>query len=324
MFITEMILRLRSQCPFFERKVGGMSEFDKATVEDNNLQTPYAYVVPVEEVAEDATGNAVAQQVTSTFVIVVVLDTSSEKDDGKGMSARTSLDTARRQLLDALLGWEPVAWAFGAPNIVEGNEWLQELVPNSRADTLRYRGWSLVKVTDGRVWYQFEFSTSFYEGRQTVKEYDRYGPLPFTLVDGAAVVVDQTLPTKGTAAITRVLTSGNQIVPTAFYTFTPSTGTLALTTSGKTNLGETPTLKVLYEVQTPAYHDIVRRVYAAYYPDVLEAAGGDPGDITPDMYALVSEVPPGAKVTWLPVNELAPAVEPQHHFGGTPVLEEDE
>jgi hypothetical protein len=320
MFATEIILRLRRQCPVFERRVGGMAAFDKATMEDNDLVMPYAFAVPVEENAADAGGNGVAQNITATYVIVVVLPTKEEKDDGLAMSARNLLDVVRRQLLNALLGWEPYSWSVPAPKVHPGAE---EWAPSSRADTMRYRGHSLVKATDGRVWYQFQFDISYFDGRTGDVEYDRHFGEIVTLANSQAVIVDQALPTASTANLLSV-SSGAVLVPSSWYTFTPATGLLKLTAKGREQLGATPQLTVSYETQTPRYWEIVREVYAEYYPTLLEMAGGDPSKITREMYTKINELPPNATVEFLQPNELTPLWEPSTFWlQGTPTIKEN-
>lgn len=315
MFITELILRTRAKATMFEKRVGGMASFDKAVKEDTTFELPYCFIIPVEENAAAASGNSAAQMMKQTYVFVVVLDNSAEPEDGRGYSARTSLARARRELLDSLLRWEPYTWSVPAPKVQPGFE---DLLPNSRADWMRYEGHSLIKMTDSRAWYQFEFSVSFYDAAASQGEFDRHQST-VTLVDGAAVVVNQDIATSESAYIIRVSTEAGVRLSETMYTFVPGTGVLTLTAAGKAALGDTPpALLVSYEVSTPKYWSIVKQVYSEYYPTLLDLAGGNPANITAEMYTLASEVPPDALIEWEPVSEHALSHEPETFFSGTP------
>ena len=321
MFLTEMILRLRAECPIFEQRVGGMAAFDKATTEDVAYAMPYAFVIPVEEEADEAQGNAIAQMMHQTYIVVVAIDNSEAREDGRGYNARTKLMEVRRQLLDALFGWEPFSWSIGVPEYPEG---MDDLKPNSRADTIRYRGNSLIKMSDKRAWYQFEFYTSAYEGRSTAKqEYDRH-TVSVMLEGSTAQVIDQTWPTASTGQIVRVVTASGARVPGNHYTFDPATGAITLTQTGEAVVPGYSDLQIVYEVHTPAYSTLLRKVYAQYYPTLMDLADGDPTAVTPDMYVLASEVPPDALIRWDPVNAQTMGWEPAAYFGEVPTIVEPE
>jgi hypothetical protein len=302
MFMLELIMRLRRQCPSLERRVGGTASFEAATSQEQSgvYNVPHAFVVPLEETAADAQGNVTGQMVRYSFVVIVCVSNRQNRKDGEGLTAVHQLDAIRRELMGAFINWEPQSWSVPQPNILEGYE---DLVPNSRADTVRFRGSSHVTFNDGRLWHQYEWSINFMEGALGTGAIERR-TTTVTVTGDTAVVVDQNLPTSGTAVVTTVtipnppaelegLLGINNTVPPRLYTFDPQTGVIDFRNFLPMDGVE---IVVTYVVDEPRYWELLRDLYHEYYPDLLAKAGGDPNAILPDYYQLVHELPLDATV----------------------------
>ena len=318
MFTSELILRLRARCPSFSRRVGGTASFEQGTTMGVQLPVPHCFVIPVEEVAQDARGNETAQRVRMTFLTVVCVDNTSQPEDGRGLTGSMQVESIRRELLNALIGWEPFTWSIPVPENMKGFE---DIMPRGRSDTVRFRGGSFLKMNDGKLWHQFEWSIDFMDGRCISVELERH-TATVTLSDYAAVVVDQSHMTASTAVVTGVMVTGpdGYRLPTTEWTFDASTGVLTALPIGDNPIAPDAELSVMFEMETPRYGEIARTIYTEYYPSVLAQAGGDPNAITDEMYRLLGEFPIDATVTWEPTTD--PVTQPTFS-GGTPTNEPD-
>lgn len=134
-----IIEQLRALCPVFENRVAGAAEF-KNLAENQALSVPCAYVIPLDENVEGPGSlNAVRQNLTEGFAVVVAL---SNTIDEKGHAATVSLDAMRANIWRALLGWRPLSIYNG----------------------IYYDGGSLLSVDRARLWYQFEFAAQMQIG----------------------------------------------------------------------------------------------------------------------------------------------------------------
>ncbi len=109
--------------------------------EYTELAIPAAYVVPIEDRATDLTdggSNVVGQQVEHLFGVVVVVDNS---EDRMGIIGADELFDLRTALWAALLNWPAEAAQPYSP--------------------LRYRGSRLLNQNPARLYWIFQFSTTF-------------------------------------------------------------------------------------------------------------------------------------------------------------------
>lgn len=296
MFTSELILRLRSRCPTFQRRVGGTASFEAGTAQGAHLPVPHCFVIPVEEIAEEARGDATAQRVRMSFMTVVCVDNTSQREDGRGLTGSMLVEVIRREMLNALIGWEPFTWSIPVPENMKGFE---DIMPGGRSDTVRFRGGSFLKMNDGKLWHQFEWYIDFMDGRCINVEL-QHGAVDVTLSNHQAVVVDQDHVTSETAVITGIIVKGppSYKLPTTEYTFDAATGVLTVLEVGDNPVPDGAELSVMYEMETPRYYEIIRGIYSEYYPDLLAKAGGNPNNITTEMYNLVGEFPLDATVEW--------------------------
>lgn len=139
MLLLEVIAALRERVPVFAGRVGGAAEFENLE-ETGKLPVPAAYVMPLDEKAEaqlDQTGYE--QEVVEGFAVVVVL---SNVPDERGQDAVATLPAIRAALFAALLGWDPTGY-----------------------DAIEYQGATLLQMNRGRLYYQYEFKTSYWIGQ---------------------------------------------------------------------------------------------------------------------------------------------------------------
>lgn len=131
MDLSEIISVLKERCPVFANRVGGAAEY-KVIRENSNLIVPAAYVIPLDDVAEQNDSSVgYIQDVRDVFAVIVALN---NKVDKRGQAAAFSVSGIRTILWKALLAWEP-----------------------ANHDILTYDGGHLVGMDAARLFYQFEF-----------------------------------------------------------------------------------------------------------------------------------------------------------------------
>lgn len=132
MELNLVIAHLKAYAPTFVQRFAGAAQF-KAVDENTAMVAPCAFVIPLEDSPGEAISqNAVRQNLTDSFAVVVCLD---NVDDERGQKPATDLHFIRKELWKALLGWRPTA----------------------EYDGIAYEGGSLQKLHRSQLWYQFEF-----------------------------------------------------------------------------------------------------------------------------------------------------------------------
>ena len=135
-----IIAQMRALCPSFNGRVAGAAEF-KPVSEGAALPVPCAFVIPLDDRPEPPkVHNAVGQEMTDSFAVIVGLD---NRTDEKGQSGASSVHAIRAEVWRALLGWIP-----GPVNTVN---------PATDYNGIFYEGGSLLSLDRARLWYQFEF-----------------------------------------------------------------------------------------------------------------------------------------------------------------------
>lgn len=166
MKLNPIVAHLRVACPSFAQRVTGGIDWD-AVVESAQLALPAAYVIASADAAAPSKAlNAVIQDITEQFAVVIVLDASDER----GQQDNDLLHDLRAELWRALVGWCP------APD----------------CEPIEYDKGSLLHISRARVVYQFTFFSSFQLGRnagrpgepvppaETWQELEHDGLAPFT------------------------------------------------------------------------------------------------------------------------------------------------
>lgn len=139
MKLNPIVAHLRATCPTFAQRITGGIDWD-AVVESAQLALPAAYVIASADAATPSKArNAVIQDITEQFAVVIVLDTSDER----GQQDNDLLHDLRAELWRALVGW----------------------CPGPDYDPIEYGKGALLHISRARVVYQFTFLSSFQLGR---------------------------------------------------------------------------------------------------------------------------------------------------------------
>lgn len=137
MQLGPIITHLKINCPAL-RQVGGAAEFS-ALPETGPQAVPAAFVVPLEERAGHNTlDTGISQRVDTRFGVILAV---RNLRDGVGAAANDDLETLRRAIKDALLGWRPT----GAD------------------DVCTFGGGRVLQLANQVLWWQDDFLTAYYE-----------------------------------------------------------------------------------------------------------------------------------------------------------------
>lgn len=151
MKLNPIVSHLRAVCPSFAGRVTGGIDWD-AVVESAQLALPAAYVIASADAAAPSRAqNAVIQDITEQFAVVIVLDTSDER----GQQDNDLLHDLRAELWRALVGWRP----------------------DTDYDPIEYDKGALLHISRARVVYQFTFLSGFQLGRNSTRRIDPEAPL---------------------------------------------------------------------------------------------------------------------------------------------------
>lgn len=148
-----IIAQLRQRAPIFGGRAAGAAQF-QILAEAANLTMPAAYVLPLDEQPGDQDSQTGYQQtVREGFAVVVAL---SNREDERGQTAAGNLDTVRRALFRALLGFQPA----------------------KDYDAIAFEGGQLLHLDRARLYYQFEFSVGYAISVEDTWIPDRNAELP--------------------------------------------------------------------------------------------------------------------------------------------------
>ena len=137
MQLASILAHIKNLCPAL-RQVGGAAEFS-ALPEAGPQAVPAAFVVPLEERAgHNALDTGISQRVDTRFGVILAV---RNLRDGVGAAANDDLETLRRAVKDALLGWQPA----GAD------------------DVCTFGGGRVLQLANQVLWWQDDFLTAYYE-----------------------------------------------------------------------------------------------------------------------------------------------------------------
>lgn len=102
--IQEIAERLKANCPSLKNRVEGADDYDSA-LESNRFNTPCAYVVELADSGEPNTTTGIHRQQIKTQIGVLMV--TSNKRDATGGAAHSDLAAIRKEVRDALAGWQP-------------------------------------------------------------------------------------------------------------------------------------------------------------------------------------------------------------------------
>ncbi len=160
MNINIVIAQLRARAPLFDQRVGGAAKFEGILPEAANLRMPAAYVLPLDEQPqEQSSKNGYQQTIGERFAVVVAM---SNVADERGQQPTVDLDTIRKALFRALLGFQL------------GEDY----------DVITFEGGELLHLDRARLYYQFEFSAEYAITTEDTWIPDRNAEFPdFTTLD---------------------------------------------------------------------------------------------------------------------------------------------
>ncbi len=180
--------QIRMAAPIFAGNVAGAAAYAHGVADQVWLPLPAAYVIPLEQEAEDSdTMNGLQQTVRERVGVIVVLETAKiggvfDISDRRGQAASAYLDTVKYGLFSAILNWRP--------------DW----DPNNPAMNREARGLYFVSAgfPDGgafdrsRFFYQFTFCLD-----TTLTDADGWQPPSDPLTDISSTITNPTtgLPT---------------------------------------------------------------------------------------------------------------------------------
>lgn len=137
MQLAPILAHIKSHCPAL-RQVGGAAEFS-ALPEAGPQAVPAAFVVPLEERAgSNQLDTGISQRVDVRFGVILAV---RNLRDGVGAAANDDLETLRRAVKAALLGWQPT----GAD------------------DVCTFGGGRVLQLNNQVLWWQDDFVTAYYE-----------------------------------------------------------------------------------------------------------------------------------------------------------------
>jgi hypothetical protein len=179
MLLTEVILRLRAECPIFQGRVSGTQSFVAATSVDSDIGVPCCFVVPMSDTAAMREGSVTAQLVTERFATVVCGDNSQNARFGRGYSADTVLRQARDQLSNALMNWAPLSMQFVAD--------------------VQYARSQHLFMNNARIWHQYEWTCAYYMGGGVAAD--------TALSQAIAKIISGYFPMMDAATVTKVMSN---------------------------------------------------------------------------------------------------------------------
>ncbi len=138
MLLKPIADRLKTEVPAFRNNVTGTAGF--AAAQEGLKSVPAGFVLPLMDKAgrNDLACGGVSQSVTERFGVVLVV---SNMRDAQGGAAHDDLQTLRRAVLDALLGWQPSA----------------------EYNPVEYSGGRMLALNGADLWWQLEFTTAYFE-----------------------------------------------------------------------------------------------------------------------------------------------------------------
>ena len=288
MYLSEVVLRLRATCPSFNRYVGGAAYYAGVANETYSIDhLPCAFVTPSDESAVPPSGNLVSQDVAYRFIVSVILSSQMTKPDGQGYRSYISLETVRQELFASLLGWEPIQWRLNVPTEYP-EPWMEDVMVNSRSQRIHYRGGQMAQLSTTRMQFDFEFETSLLEGQINPDKCRSFREIEFS--DG----VDSVSIGTGFENL-QVRYADGTPVGIDKWAYDATAGTFRRTDDTIPN-GQ----KTYIWFESDGY--VIKEICAAYYPELLQKAGGNPAEISLDHFDLISDIPEGTAVSQTPIS----------------------
>lgn len=156
MKLSPIVIILRNAETVFGNEIAGAAEFN--TIQKDTLEVNTAYVIQTTDVAlPNKTQGTVEQKITEGFGVVVAIRNDESQADKTGLIAYDQLHAIRKQLWDALVGYNLDTVLNDDSYNVEG--------------PIEYKGGSLIDINPAWLWYLYEFEYPALL-TETPKEYD--------------------------------------------------------------------------------------------------------------------------------------------------------
>ena len=174
MQIDLVIAQLRALCPAFNNNVAGAADYANGVEEQVWLPLPAAYVVPMNDDADENTSMTGLQQiVTERIAVILVLNNATSASDRRGQASAEQYGTLRAAVFKALLNWRP--------------DWAANQATNRESRGIYYLGGELLDFDRARLFYRFTFGLD-----TTITELDGWTPTGTALADVRATITNQT------------------------------------------------------------------------------------------------------------------------------------
>ena len=127
--------------------VAGIEELEEAfNTTQAKLRTPAAFAILLEESAgRNELMNAIEQRVTVGFAIVLAIENTLNPRGVVGGGYKSNLQTVRELVFDKIMDYQS----------------------DAKYDPAEYSRGRLVKIQDGTLWWQEEFTTAYYRRKIT-------------------------------------------------------------------------------------------------------------------------------------------------------------
>jgi hypothetical protein len=156
MNLDVVILRIKALCPLFNGNVAGAAEYQQGVKDEAWLPPPAAYVIPLDDEAEDNLDlQGVDQFVTERIGVIVMFSNAAgvATGDRRGQTASELFNPIKWQLYGAMLNWRP-------NSSVENIGIVQPTDPGAdhSAKGFAYAGGRLLDADLARLFYEWDFS----------------------------------------------------------------------------------------------------------------------------------------------------------------------
>jgi hypothetical protein len=155
MNLDVVILRLKGLCPLLNGNVAGAAEYQQGVRDEAWLTPPAAYVIPLDDEAEDNLDlQGLDQFVTERVGVVVMFSNAAgvAAGDRRGQTASELFNPIKWQLYSAMLNWRPNSSAEN-PGLVLPTD----PGANHSAKGFAYVGGHLLDADLSRLFYEWDF-----------------------------------------------------------------------------------------------------------------------------------------------------------------------
>lgn len=155
MNLDVVILRIKAMCPAFSGNVAGAAEYQSGVQDQAWLPTPAAYIIPLDDDAEENTDLQGLDQVTTERIGITVMFSNAAGvavGDRRGQTTVQLFNPIKWQLRAALLNWRPNSSVENPGLVFPGDPGADHSARGFYAGNGR-----LLEFDLARLFYQWEF-----------------------------------------------------------------------------------------------------------------------------------------------------------------------